>query len=60
MELKHGNLTRIQIKTYVDGNGFFRRSTRISTLEKTINNVIREKMNIKNSGLDFIRYKQLK
>ena len=38
---------------------FFRRSARCSILEKIRNNVIREKMNIKNSVLDYIRYKQL-
>ena len=40
------------------GNGFLRRSTRCSRLEKIRNN-IREKMNIKNSVLDYIIYKQL-
>ena len=34
-------------------------SARCSRLEKNINNVIREKFNIKNSVLDFIRYEQL-
>ena len=38
---------------------FLRRSARCSRLEKNRNNVIREKMNIKNSVLDYIRYKQL-
>ena len=38
---------------------FLRRSARCSRLEKTRNNVIREKMNIKNSVLDYIKYKQL-
>ena len=38
---------------------FLRRSTRCSRLEKIRNNVIREKMDIKNSVLDYIRYKQL-
>ena len=37
----------------------FLRSARCSRLEKSRNNVIREKMIIKNFGLDFIRYKQL-
>jgi hypothetical protein len=36
----------------------FRRSARFSGLEKKIN-VIRQKMDIKNSVLDYIRYKQL-
>jgi hypothetical protein len=38
---------------------FLKRSARCSRLEKMRNNVIREKMNIKNSVLDYIRYKQL-
>ena len=39
---------------------FLKRSARCSRLgEKNRNNVIREKMNIKNSVLDYIRYKQL-
>jgi hypothetical protein len=39
---------------------FLRRSARFSRLEKIRNNVVREKMNIKYSVLDYIRYKQLK
>ena len=35
-----------------------RRSARCSRLEKIRNNVIRGKMKIKNSVLDYIRYKQ--
>ena len=38
---------------------FLRRSARCSRLEKIRNNIIREKMNIKDSLLDYIRYKQL-
>ena len=38
---------------------FLRRSARCSRLEKIRNNVIREKMNNKNSVVDYIRYKQL-
>ena len=38
---------------------FMRRSAKCSRLEKIRNNVIREKMNIKNSVLDYKRYKQL-
>jgi hypothetical protein len=38
---------------------FLRRSARGSRLEKIRNNVIREKMNIKNSVLDYIRHEQL-
>ena len=38
---------------------FFKGSARCSRLEKNRNNVIREKMNITNSVLDYIRYKQL-
>ena len=38
---------------------FLRRSTRCSRLEIIRNNVIREKMSIKNSVLDYIRFKQL-
>ena len=38
---------------------FLRRSARSSRLEKIRNNVIREKIDIKNSVLDYIRYKQL-
>ena len=36
-----------------------RRSARCSRLEKNRNNAIKEKINIKNSVLDYIRYKQL-
>ena len=39
--------------------GFLRRSDRCSGLEKIRNNVIREKINIKSSVLDYIRYTQL-
>ena len=35
------------------------RSARCSRLENIRNNVFREKMNIKNSILDYVRYKQL-
>ena len=38
---------------------FLARSARCSGLEKIRNNVTREKMNAKNSVLDYIRYKQL-
>ena len=38
---------------------FLRISTRCSRLENNTKNVIREKMNIKNSVLDYIKYKQL-
>ena len=38
---------------------FLRKLARCSRLEKIIKNVIREKMNIKTSVLDYIRYKQL-
>ena len=38
---------------------FLRRLARCSRLEKKIRNIIREKMNIKNSVLDYIRYKQV-
>ena len=38
---------------------FLRRSARCSRLEKIRNNVIREKMSIKNSVLNCIRYKEL-
>ena len=54
--LKLGNLTKFIIKTYVDGMAFLRRSARCSRLEKIRNNVVIEKINIKNSVLD-IRYK---
>jgi hypothetical protein len=36
-----------------------RRSTRCSRLEKIRNNVDREKMNIKNHVLDYMRYRHL-
>jgi len=39
--------------------GFLRRSARCSRIEKIRNNVIREKQNMKNSVLDYVRYKQL-
>ena len=38
---------------------FLRRSARCSRLGKIRNNVIREKMDIKNSIIDYIRYKPL-
>ena len=57
MELKHGNLESKFMSMEKD---FLRRSTRCSRLEKKIiNNVIREKMNIKNSVSYYIRCKQL-
>ena len=55
MELKHGNVTKL-MSMEID---FLRRSARYSRLEKIRNNVTREKMNIKNSVLDYIRYKEL-
>ena len=48
MSLKHGNLTKVKNQNYANGNDFLRRSVRRSRLEKNINYVIREKMNIKN------------
>ena len=38
---------------------FLRRLARSSRLEKIRNKIIREKSNIRNSVLDYIRYKQL-
>ena len=38
---------------------FLRRSASCSRLEKIRNNIIREKININNYVLDYIRYKQL-
>ena len=40
---------------YVYTNGLFEE---IDEMLKNRNKVIREKMNVKNSGLDYIRYKQ--
>ena len=45
---------------YADGNGLFEEiGEMFKTRKKSRNNVIREKNNIKNSVLDYIRYKQL-
>ena len=55
MEIKQN----IRIKTYVDGNGLFEEIGKMFKIRENQNNVIREKMNIKNSVLDYIRYKQL-
>ena len=41
------------------GMDLLRRSGRCSRLEKIRNNFIRQKMNIKNSVSDYIKYKQL-
>ena len=46
---------KFRIKTYVDGNGILRRSARCSKFKKIRNNVIRERMYIKNSVLDYIK-----
>ena len=56
MELKQGNLESKLMSMEMD---FLRRSARCSRLKQIINNVIREKMNITNSVLNYIRYKQL-
>ena len=38
---------------------FLRRSARHSRLEKIINTIIRKEMNVKNSVIDYVTYKQL-
>ena len=48
--------TNLESKLMTMEIDFLRRSARCSRLEKIRNNVIREKMSIKNSGLDYIRY----
>ena len=62
MELKHGKLTKIRINNYVDGNGLSEEIGQMFQIrkKKNRNNVIREKLNIKNSVVDYVRYKQLK
>jgi hypothetical protein len=47
-----------RIKTYVDGNGFSEEIGQMFKIRKN-RNVIREKMDIKNSVLDYMKYKQL-
>ena len=54
MELKHGNLTKIYNQNYVDGNGLFDDIGVMFKIRKIRNNVIGEKMNIKNSVLDYV------
>ena len=55
MEIKKKKTSKLMLMEM----DFLRRSAIYSRLEKIRNNVIREKMNIKNSVLDYIRYKQL-
>ena len=43
MELKHGDLTNIYIKTYLEGNAIFEEIGEMIKIRKIINNVIREK-----------------
>ena len=51
---------KFRIITYVDGNGLSEEiGEMFKIIKKYINNLIREKMNVKNSVLDYIRYKQL-
>ena len=60
MEQKYGNLSKLQKQKLMSIEmDFLRRSARCSKLEKNRNNVVREKMDIKNFVLDYIRYKQL-
>ena len=59
MELKQKFNKNLESKLMSMEMDFVRRSARCSRLEKIRNNVIREKMNIKNSVLYYIRYKQL-
>ena len=53
MELKHGNLTQIYNQKLMSMEMDFLSSARCSRLEKKIrNNVVRARMNIKNSVLE--------
>ena len=58
--MKHASLIKFYNKTYVYGNGVFREDRRDASDNKiTRNYVVRERINIKNWALDYIRYKQL-
>ena len=59
MGLKHGNLTKIQNQNLCRWELVFLKIGEIFKNRKNINIVIREKINIINSVLDYIRYKQL-
>ena len=43
MELKHGNLTKIRIKTYVDGNGLFKEIGQMFKIRKKLETMLLEK-----------------
>ena len=60
MELKNGNKKKNVIITYVDGNRIFEEIGEMFKLRKEIEIMfLEQKINIKNSVLDHIRYKQL-
>ena len=48
----------LRIKTYVDGNGLSEEIDQKFKIRKNYKQCIRERMNIENSVLDYIRYKQ--
>ena len=57
MELKHGNSSKIWIKTYVDGNLFFSRNRcNAQNFKKIYKLCYKLKINSKNSMLDYIGY----
>ena len=49
----------LESKRYVDGNGLFEEIGDMFKIRKHVNNIIREKMNIKESILDHMRHKEL-
>ena len=59
MDLIHGKFNKNYLgsKLVLMEMDFWRRLARCSRLEKIRNNVIKEKMNVKNSVLHYIRYK---
>ena len=59
MALKHGNLTKIQNQNLCQYTWIFEEIVKILNIIKYRNNFKREKMNMKNSVLDYIKYKQL-
>ena len=55
MEIRHGNLTKNLMAREMD----FLRSGEMPKIRTNVNNDIRANLNIKNSALGYIRYKQL-
>ena len=51
---------KFRIETYIDGNWFFEEIGEMLKIRENRNDVIREKMDLKNSVLHYLRYELLK